>query len=112
MKYCRFCGAQLADAAVWCPSCQRSLIPSYTLTLIWEKQFYFGKPVIKLTVDGKEVYTIANGETLTLTLPCGQHTLFFRFASRSKTVTVDLQRDIRLLVGGDKVGGGVAVYET
>lgn len=111
MKYCRFCGAQLADAAVWCPSCQRSLIPSYTLTIVREKQFYFGNPVIKLTVDGKEEYTVANGATLTLTLPSGAHVLLFRFASRSKTVTVDLQRNVRLLVGGDKVWGGIAVYE-
>lgn len=111
MKYCKNCGYELFNEAVVCPKCNQSVIEKYKITIKRDNQFYIGKMVYKLEVDSKDSYKIDNGEELELELPAGKHQLYFHYSFRSKTVNVDLKKDVTLSLGWDRFTGGISVYE-
>ena len=115
MKYCKFCGNELFDEAVFCPQCKQSLIPRYTLTIVRPEEFGTKKMVHKLVVDNSAVYTINSGQTLDIVLPSGPHVLNFSFSFRmnsaSKAVNVNLQKNTKLLLTLNRFGGGIDVFE-
>lgn len=111
MKYCKNCGNQLFDEAIVCPKCCQSVIPNHKIIIKRENQFYVGKMVYKVKVDGQEEYLIDNGEALELELPSGMHQLYFHYSFRSKTVNIDLEKDVTLVLSWDRFTGGISVYE-
>lgn len=111
MKYCKYCGSKISEKAVMCPNCRKMLIEDYTVTVIRDSQFMIGKSVIKLEVDNNSTYEIDNGKTLQIKLPPGSHTLNFHLSFRTKTVNLNLNRNVTLSLGWDRFSGGIEVYE-
>lgn len=111
MKFCKQCGNQLFDEAVICPACHSSAIQSYKIRIQSTNQFVIGKIVYDIIVDGVETQSIRAGESMELELQEGQHNLKVNYKFRSKSITIDLRRDVNLKVEWDRFTGGVSIFE-
>lgn len=111
MKYCKYCGSKVDEQAVMCPNCQKTLITDFIVTVTRDSQFMLVKSKIKLEVDNATTYEIDNGETLQIKLPRGNHTFKFHYSFRSKTVNVNLNKNITLSLGWDRFSGAIEVFE-
>ena len=71
-----------------------------TGTLILHRPRAWGNASVKykMFIDNEPVHNIANGETISITLPAGQHTMHSAhwLGSKSNTVTFDLEENVEI----------------
>ena len=121
--FCPNCGSELLAGAKFCASCGNPVsaissnmdqteteeLKNYIITIKRASQFYVINPAINLTLDDRESYKIANGETIRISVPSGEHTLTFSSGIRNKVVRVNVTGDFSLAVHWNRVTGSLIV---
>ena len=126
--FCPQCGKQADDAAKFCPYCGKPIpqvkgdvssneFSAFTssdseiccVTIRRINQFYVYNPKMKIFLDGVEVCAVKNGSTVTVEVVKGTHTLRITSFFRKKQVQISILEDTELVVGWNRLTGGINV---
>lgn len=113
--FCNFCGTENPDNSNFCLQCGKRISATsdkseadtqkYNVEIFRESQMFLLNPPVNIAVDGVQNRSIANGETITLQLDSGEHTLLFSQSIRKKSVSIKLVKDIRIVVKWNRLIG-------
>lgn len=124
--FCPQCGKPVDNAAKFCPYCGQPMPqekaspdePSASTSLDSEvcrvtirriNQFYVYNPKMKVFLDGVEVCAVKNASTVTFEAAKGTHTLRITSFFRKKQVQISILEDTELVVGWNRLTGGINV---
>ena len=124
--FCPQCGKQADDAAKFCPYCGKPMPQEKVssdessvstsldsevcrVTIRRINQFYVYNPKMKIFLDGVEVCAVKNGSTVTVEVVKGTHTLRITSFFRKKQVQISILEDTELVVGWNRLTGGINV---
>lgn len=124
--FCPQCGKQADNAAKFCPYCGKPMPQEKVssdessvstsldsevcrVTIRRINQFYVYNPKMKIFLDGVEVCAVKNGSTVTVEVVKGTHTLRITSFFRKKQVQISILEDTELVVGWNRLTGGINV---
>ena len=122
--YCNKCGALNPDGSAFCSTCGAKLIPpsqynassihrqpqsswTHTVTIYRESQLFLINPPMNILIDGHDHRSIGNGETLSLDLPAGPHSIQFYMGARRRDLDITLINDIVISVKWSRGTGAI-----
>lgn len=126
--FCPQCGKPVDDAAKFCSYCGKPIpqakgdvssdeVSAFTspdsgacrVTIRRLNQFYVYNPRMKVFLDGVEVCAVKNGSAVTFEAAKGTHTLRITSFFRKKQVQISILEDTELVVGWNRLTGGINV---
>lgn len=126
--FCPQCGKQADNAAKFCSYCGKPIpqakgdvssdeVSAFTspdsgacrVTIRRLNQFYVYNPRMKVFLDGVEVCAVKNGSAVTFEAAKGTHTLRITSFFRKKQVQISILEDTELVVGWNRLTGGIKV---
>lgn len=112
--FCKQCGTQMNDGAIFCTNCGTKVtttVGMHKITVVKKNQFFLYNPPIKILIDNNQNLQVKNGETIQFDLPDGKHQLKFSASMQNKIIDVFVQQDIVLEVHWDRIMGGLIVKQ-
>lgn len=116
--FCRKCGINIPNDSSFCPSCGSPVMsdtsssssavtqrPEYTLTIDRASQMYLINPPIKATIDGSIRLNIENGQTASINISAGNHTIEFKSSFRSTSLDIQISGDTLIEVSWNRITG-------
>ena len=118
--FCPKCGNQINEDAKFCSRCGHAIAhssdilsasgdKSYTLTITREKQLFAVNPAVKVVIDGKDKYQVANGSSVRIPISGGAHTIACSCGIRNKVLNIDITGDFSLTMKWNQVTGSLEV---
>ena len=126
--FCPQCGKAVDDVAKFCPYCGKPMPQEkgdvssdeasastssdsevYRVTIHRINQFYVYNPKMEVFLDGVEVCAVKNRSTVTFEAAKGTHTLRITSFFRKKQVQISILEDTELVVGWNRLTGGINV---
>ena len=118
--FCSKCGNQINEGARFCSQCGHAIAQpsdsisasgdkSYTLTITREKQLFAVNPAVKVMIDGRDKYQIANGSFVRIPISGGPHTVACSCGLRNKVLNIDVADDLSLDMKWNRITGSLEV---
>lgn len=114
MKFCKYCGSQLAEHDEICMSCGCSVVIKHILTLKRENQFFIVNPPIKIDIYGKDCnqyVEINNGQILSVELKTGTYKIKASSGTRQSECDVNLNQDRIIRIAWNRFNGKLEIWE-
>lgn len=119
--FCNYCGAPNPDDGKFCSQCgkplspmkssepQFSSTPMHTIEIFRESQTFLINPPINVSVNGRNNFSVANGETRKIELAEGNYEFVFSQSMRKRIVNINLDRDIFIKLKWNRITGSIEV---
>lgn len=117
--FCIYCGAKVADNAIFCMNCGKNIRnvsrenreenAVLILKIVRAEQWYVINPPIQIIVDGGKKYFIENGSSINISIMEGRHKILFSCAMRKKSVDINIVKNTALYVKFNRITGGIQV---
>lgn len=111
--FCGQCGYENNNDSKFCSKCGKPIGQSpqddtnYNVNIFRESQLYLVNPPMNVVIDGKQRMAIENGGTINIKLSEGKHTIMFSQALRKRSIDVDLNNDISIIVKFNRLTGSI-----
>lgn len=110
---CPECKKEISDKATACPNCGMPLRledrGTYDVIITREKQWYLINPKMKVIVDSAHEYSLENGNSITVPLTTGTHTILFSSGIRKTQTSIDVTENMNINVKWNRTTGEINV---
>ena len=116
--FCYKCGKEIPDSSLFCSFCGAKLSTGdavgsapapemFTLTIDRASQMYLINPPVKVVIDDNIRLSVENGRSEQVQLTPGAHHVELSASMRKTIVDLDLQKDLVLAIGFNRLSGKI-----